>query len=160
MTSTEADLFYTNGYSLYGGSRGPHPRNLRDQRGRAKSLVNFARPYVHSVACHLDIGCSFGLLLQQFQEAYHCKAYGVEPGKAHRDLAHKTGLQVYATLDELKKSEENKFDLVSLIHVLEHLPDPVSYLSHLRETVLAQNGWLFIEVPNLYAHRLLLKLLI
>ncbi len=153
MTSAEAEVFYTNEYRLlYEGSQEPTPRNLMDQRGRAESLVNFARPYIHSVVSHLDIGCSFGLLLQRFQETYQCKAYGVEPGKAHRDLALKAGLQVYPSLDDLKNSEETRFDLVSLIHVLEHLPDPVSYLTDLRETVLAHNGWLFIEVPNLYAH--------
>jgi hypothetical protein len=36
--------------------------------------------------------------------------------------------------------------------VLEHLPDPVEYLSKLRDDLLVENGSLFIEVPNLYAH--------
>jgi hypothetical protein len=39
-----------------------------------------------------------------------------------------------------------------MAHVLEHLPDPVGYLVHLRETLLAPDGLLLIEVPNLYAH--------
>jgi hypothetical protein len=37
-------------------------------------------------------------------------------------------------------------------HVLEHLPDLVGFLTHLRESVLTLSGWLLLEVPNLYAH--------
>jgi hypothetical protein len=37
-------------------------------------------------------------------------------------------------------------------HVLEHLPDPVTYLAHLRKVVLVPDGRLLLEVPNLYAH--------
>jgi hypothetical protein len=39
-----------------------------------------------------------------------------------------------------------------MAHVLEHLPDPVRYLAGLRESLLERDGWLLIEVPNLYAH--------
>ncbi len=35
---------------------------------------------------------------------------------------------------------------------MEHLADPVTTLVRVRETLLAQNGWLLVEVPNLYAH--------
>ena len=62
------------------------------------------------------------------------------------------GLTVYASLEELEKAGEKHFDLISMSHVLEHLPDPVGYLVHLRETLLDPQGWLLLEVPNLYAH--------
>jgi hypothetical protein len=39
-----------------------------------------------------------------------------------------------------------------MAHVLEHLPDPVGYLISLREQYLLPQGWLLIEVPNLYCH--------
>ena len=38
-------------------------------------------------------------------------------------------------------------------HVLEHVAQPVSFLSHLRQSYLAPTGYLLLEVPNLYAHR-------
>ena len=153
MTGSEADVFYAGEYRLlYEGSSAPTARNLADQRGRAESLYAFARPSVATVAHHLDVGCSFGLLLQRFQEAYHCQAYGIEPGEDHRLHARKAGLTVYATLEELEKSEKIKYDFISLAHVLEHLPDPVGYLAHLHQSLLDPIGWLLIEVPNLYAH--------
>jgi SAM-dependent methyltransferase len=61
-------------------------------------------------------------------------------------------LTVYATLEDLKVQQEPRFDLVSLSHVLEHLPNPVKYLAQLRDAILTPGGWLLLEVPNLYAH--------
>ncbi len=153
MTAAEADAFYAEEYRLlYEGSTDPTSRNLVDQRGRAESLYAFTRPIVDTVVRHLDIGCSLGLLLQRFQKAYHCQAVGIEPGEGHRVHARKEGLIVYAALEELQKREKCRFDLVSMAHVLEHLPDPVGYLAHLRESFLTPDGWLLFEVPNLYAH--------
>lgn len=153
MTEAESAAFYADEYRLlYEGSADPTSRNLMDQRGRAESLYAFARPIVGSIARHLDIGCSLGLLLQRFQEAYHCQVFGIEPGEAHRVHARKEGLRVYAALDELQAHEKGRFDLVSMSHVLEHLPDPVGYLVHLRGSFLTPDGWLLLEVPNLYAH--------
>jgi len=153
MTEAEANVFYAEEYRLFNeGSDDPTSRNLKDQRGRAESLYTFIQSVVPGVSRHLDIGCSFGLLLQRFAESYHNQPLGIEPGVGHRTHANKEGLTVYATLDELEKREKERFDLVSLSHVLEHLPDPVGYLVHLRETLMDKVGWLLLEVPNLYAH--------
>ena len=51
-----------------------------------------------------------------------------------------------------KQMVKKEFDLVTMSHVLEHLPDPCQYLQHLREEVLSADGCLLLEVPNLYAH--------
>jgi SAM-dependent methyltransferase len=153
MTEAEADVFYAEEYRLLNeGSDDPTSRNLRNQRGRAESLYTFIQPFIPAVRRHLDIGCSTGILLQYFQGAYHNQTVGVEPGEAHRNQARKEGLTVYATLEDLEKAGEARFELVSMLHVLEHLPDPVGYLVHLRETQMDEAGWLLLEVPNLYAH--------
>ncbi|MDI6770082.1 MAG: class I SAM-dependent methyltransferase [Anaerolineales bacterium] len=153
MTEAESAAFYAEEYRLlYEGSSDPTARNVTVQRARAESLFTFARPVVEKVARHLDIGCSLGILLQRFTETYHCQPAGIEPGGAHRTHARKEGLAVYAALEELEKAGEARFDLVTMSHVLEHLADPVGYLSHLRESILAPDGWLLLEVPNLYAH--------
>lgn len=59
---------------------------------------------------------------------------------------------VFPSLDEILEEESEPFQLVSLSHVLEHLPDPVAYLTTLRSHVLASDGYLLIEVPNLLGH--------
>ena len=153
MTASESSAFYTQEYRLlYEGSAEPTSRNLTDQRGRAESLRMFSRPFITAVGQHLDIGCSVGVLLKDFHEVYHCRLVGIEPNEVHRAHAQEDGLAVYADLNELEKEEKDRFDLISIVHVLEHLPDPVSYLTRVRENLLAQNGWLLLEVPNLFAH--------
>ena len=153
MTDGELDAFYASGYRLLQeGSSTPTARNVDIQQKRAGSLLDFVRSDIPSLSRHLDIGCSIGILLKQFQAAYHNTGVGVEPGEAHRLHARNEGLTVYATLDELENAAEARFDLISMSHVLEHLSDPAGYLTHLRESILVPEGWLLLEVPNLYAH--------
>jgi 2-polyprenyl-3-methyl-5-hydroxy-6-metoxy-1,4-benzoquinol methylase len=153
MTESEAAAFYADEYRLLQeGSTDPTTRNISIQNARAALLYDFIQPVLTTVSRHLDIGSSMGILLQHIRGDYHNQTVGVEPGEAHRMHARKEGLTVYATLEDLEKTGEARFDLVSMSHVLEHLPDPVGYLTHLRECVLTPAGWLLLEVPNLYAH--------
>ncbi len=153
MTDAELAVFYEAEYrQLYQGGQGPDARDLAGQDRRAEALLAFCTGRMPTVKRHLDIGCSAGLLLQGVQKAYGCQVTGVEPGDAYREYARQQGLSVYATLDELGLKKTPRFDLISLAHVLEHLPDPVGYLVGLREDLLEPGGRLLVEVPNLYAH--------
>jgi len=153
MTEAESATFYANEYRvLQEGSRDPTLRNMTAQKERASLMLEFIRPVVPAVIRHLDIGCSLGILLQTVSRAYQDQAVGVEPGEAHRLAAAKAGLMVFPSLEELEKSGQARFDLVSLSHVLEHLYNPVEYLTHLRESLMTPDGWLLLEVPNLYSH--------
>jgi SAM-dependent methyltransferase len=153
MTEAELAVFYKIEYRrLYQGTAGPDARDLAVQGGRADALLAFCQDRLPAVKRHLDIGCSAGLLLRRFREAYGCKAAGVEPGAAYREYAQKRRLKVYAALDEVPVKKSTRFDLVSMVHSLEHMPYPVDYLANLRENLLRPGGWLLVEVPNLYAH--------
>jgi len=153
MTQSELDIFYKVEYRrLYQGGEGPDAKDLAVQEARAGALSAFCKEAVPAVKRHLDIGCSAGLLLQSFQAAYGCKSTGVEPGAAYREYAKKQGLKVYPTLDEVRVKKSTRFDLINMAHVLEHLPHPVDYLANLRQNLLIPEGWLLVEVPNLYAH--------
>ena len=153
MDDEEAAAFYATEYRLLNeGSVTPTARNMSAQQARAESLAGFVRPEIDSLATHLDIGCSMGILLGRFEKEYGCHPVGIEPGEAHRQHPRQACLTVYASLAELEQNEHARFNLVSMAHVLEHLPDPVGYLVHLRETLLDPAGWLLLEVPNLYTH--------
>ena len=153
MTEAESADFYANEYRLFNeGSLDPTSRNMAAQHARADSLLDFSEPFIQKVTRHLDVGCSMGILLLHSVEKFHCQPVGIEPGEVHRARASEQGLQVYASLEKLEKAPVEQFDLISMAHVLEHLPDPVGYLVHLREALLDHKGWLLLEVPNLYAH--------
>lgn len=93
MSASELEAFYADEYrQLYQGSAGPNPKDLAVQSARARVLADFLTRQVAQVARYLDIGCSAGLLLQQFEYTFHSQAYGIEPGEAYRDYAPARGL--------------------------------------------------------------------
>lgn len=153
MTDEELTRYYQSDYRLeYQGEAGPNAKDLAMQRGRADSLTQLVKDRVARVRRHLDIGSSAGILLLRIQGVYECQSVGVEPGGAYRQYAQEAGLKVYASLEALKEAGEAPFDLISMAHVLEHLPKPVETLADLRASLLSTDGHLLIEVPNLYAH--------
>jgi len=153
MDSSELERFYADEYRrLYQGAEGPSKKDLVLQRKRAASLLAFLNTKIPPISRHLDIGSSAGLLLQTFHQAYAAQAIGVEPGASYRQYSQGQGLQVYDSLETMQISNPGWYDLITLAHVLEHLPDPLAYLQGLREKYLHPSGWLLLEVPNLYAH--------
>jgi SAM-dependent methyltransferase len=153
MDAAELEAFYQQEYRLlYQGSQGPSEKDLAVQRGRAQAWLDLMQAHLPRVTRHLDIGCSAGLLLDAFEGAYGCQAVGVEPGDAYREYAAGRGFAVYPSLEALQEAGEGRFDLISLAHVLEHIPNPVQYLASLRQNWLTEEGSLLVEVPNLYCH--------
>lgn len=153
MTELENTEFYATQYrQLYQGSNAPNPKDLAIQELRAASLVAFVKPLVKEVSRYLDIGCSAGKLLQAFDLSYGCLAEGIEPGNAYREVASKTDFKIHPSLTDLDLTDATRFDLISMAHVLEHIPQPLPFLIALREKYLSPGGWLLLEVPNLYMH--------
>lgn len=153
MTAQELEEFYTEEYRrLYQHTEGPSEKDLNVQRARAASLATFLGSKVSGLSRHLDIGSSTGELLERIRKIFNTQPVGIEPGDSYRAHASRQGLRIYASLDALQADDKAPFDLISMAHVLEHLPDPVAYLRELRENYLHPNGWLLLEVPNLYAH--------
>ena len=131
---------------------GVSEKELRVQTGRARNLVRLLRPQAESVTRHLDIGCSAGLLLEAVGGVYGCESVGVEPAEVYRNYCAARGLSVLPDLDRLAETGNDRFDLVSLAHVLEHLADPVGYLVELKNRWLRPGARLLVEVPNLFGH--------
>jgi SAM-dependent methyltransferase len=153
MTQVESLSFYDTEYRLlYQGQEGPNPKDLAVQTARAQVALDFVRQQIKSSTHILDIGSSAGILLQQLQAHYQCRACGVEPGTIYRRYAQSFGLEVFSSLEELHATGLSHFNLVSMMHVLEHLPNPVEYLKNISDKFLEPDGWLLLEVPNLYAH--------
>lgn len=153
MNTKELAEFYASDYrQVYQGDEGPNPQDLLIQEARASALLNFVKGEIPAVTRHLDIGCSAGSLLEKFRSQYGNYPVGVEPGEAYRRYAQAKGLTVYSDIADLQTAGESKFSMISIAHVLEHLSNPVGYLTYLRDRYLSQDGWLLIEVPNLYCH--------
>ena len=96
----------------------------------------------------LDVGCGTGdFLLVCKKNGW--SVTGVEPNKNAKNLAesklaiNRTSI-IYSELEEINSI---KFDVITLWHVLEHVPNLSAYISKLK-SLLKPNGVLLIAVPN------------
>jgi len=156
MDWKEDDLehFYATDYrKLVEGADQVSEKNRAIEEMRARLLVRWLKEHgIVSVKRHMDIGASTGALIHRSRREFNAAVLGVELSNSHRAFAAARGLTMLPSLKALESQGGERFDLISLIHVLEHLPDPVKTLAELRERWLAPDGALLLEVPNLYAH--------
>ncbi len=96
----------------------------------------------------LDVGCGEGSFLANMQ-TLGWQVTGVEPDSdAARNAREQTGLHdVRSGSLEDVQLEQNSFDAVTLVHVLEHLPDPAQTLRQCW-LLLRRGGQLVITTPN------------
>ncbi|RED46362.1 methyltransferase family protein [Winogradskyella eximia] len=110
---------------------------------RKLKLINSFKSDTKSL---LDIGCGTGDFLQTALND-NWKVTGIEPNESARKIANsKTNNSVFET-KELVKLKPNSFDVITLWHVLEHLPDLEMHTT-LFKSLLKTNGTLVIAVPN------------
>ncbi|MGI9028342.1 MAG: class I SAM-dependent methyltransferase [Candidatus Saccharimonadales bacterium] len=101
-----------------------------------------------------DIGGGYGRLCILLED-YSDKVTLLEPSKAQLDIAKKF-LKDHPTIDQkLGQADALPFkagslDLVTMIRVMHHLPNPVPELSEVHR-VLAKDGYFVLELAN-YAH--------
>lgn len=111
-----------------------------------KWKLNLANKYykIHGPKTILDYGCGTGEFLKTCKDN-GWNIIGVEPSDDARRQAQGT------TASDINKSIESltqvNINIITLWHVLEHIPDLDAILTQLRER-LANNGTIFIAVPN------------
>lgn len=114
----------------------------------AKARVDFIEHFVEpKQGCALDVGCGKGLFLQGLRER-GWQVFGTELSEISSGHARSLGLTVYTNTVENAPFEAGTFDLITLFHVLEHLPRPQDTLATLFP-LLRPGGTLLIEVPNI-----------
>jgi 2-polyprenyl-3-methyl-5-hydroxy-6-metoxy-1,4-benzoquinol methylase len=89
----------------------------------------------------LDFGAGTGDLLQLAKQKGY-KIAGLEPNAGARASALEKGIELSEVLPT-----DKEFKIITLWHVLEHLPDPEAALIRIREN-LREEGVIFIAVPN------------
>lgn len=97
--------------------------------------------------CVLDIGCGSGSFLAAVQSRFGSNCTGVD----FKDLSHLPWMaNVDFRLGTLSEQDfgDQKFDLITMWHFLEHDYEPAETLSRARE-LLAPGGCIVIEVPRL-----------
>ena len=93
----------------------------------------------------LDFGCGSGALLKKYDIGTKT-VVGYEPDPRAANVAKKDGLVVFTYLDEISKRYD-KFDLIIMSHVIEHLSNPQLEIKKLIP-LLSANGRIIITTPN------------
>jgi 2-polyprenyl-3-methyl-5-hydroxy-6-metoxy-1,4-benzoquinol methylase len=90
----------------------------------------------------LDFGCGNGGFLAKARH-FAKNAAGIEPDKSVIERFRKINIPVFSNVNDAPGS----YDIITLFHVLEHLPDPRATLKKLAN-LLNNSGQIIVEVPN------------
>lgn len=126
----------------------------RDQADSYRYLSGFIKPPGRM----LDIGCYNAKILYMARE----DGWKVQGLDLSLELAAKvkqeTGIDIIVE-DFLEHKPSEKYDVVILRHVLEHLNDPITAMSKIK-LLLKNDGLCLIEIPNIDGHTKRLKRLL
>jgi SAM-dependent methyltransferase len=95
---------------------------------------------------HLDIGCDTGLLLSVAARFFGTTPVGIDIARRAVQIARADGLEVYHS-DLPGIPELTGFGLITIIDVLEHVPDPRTFLADVSRRLMP-GGFCYIETPN------------
>lgn len=113
-----------------------------------KRKLKLVNKFNYSKRSLLDIGCGTGDFLRTCQDD-GWSVTGIEPNqKAQTHVNRKIGLnKCHSTIDELIGLNGKKYNVITMWHVLEHIPDLHEYIAKVK-SLLKSNGSLVIAVPN------------
>lgn len=139
MADLEVLEYYSSG--VYRASLNvPEAKMDIDEMARAEFDAGLLeRQHIKPIS-HLDIGCSRGYFLHDVNAEWQ---YGVDSNPLWSEPRLKL-LEVRSRVDDIEKDD---FELVSMIHVLEHVPDPMFFLAKAIKK-LGLGGVLMVEVPS------------
>jgi 2-polyprenyl-3-methyl-5-hydroxy-6-metoxy-1,4-benzoquinol methylase len=105
-----------------------------------KNLINSLQPNKGRI---LDIGAGTGEFLSVAKQN-GWETIGLEPSQKAKQIAINKGISF---VDHLSELENHSFDLITMWHVLEHVPDLEHQIKELKR-LLKPTGSLVIAVPN------------
>lgn len=128
-------------------SRGGQP-SIAKIKG-VDNQIKCLKKYVLNTGNAFQVGCSDGYTLSRFKEEGY-DVMGIDPSSNAAEVSNKLyGVKpIVGFFENYKPIKEEKYDLIILTHILEHLYDPLLSLNKCNE-LLAANGNLLIEVPAL-----------
>lgn len=148
----EVRRIYEN-YQIYhqaGGDEQPiFDHNSGQTIARSVQLIEKIRKHtpMKSRGRMLDVGCGNGATLRAFSQAFPAwNKTGTEFSHKNADLIGRIPNTSPLHVGEVEELN-GQFDFISMIHVLEHIINPLDFLKSLRKK-LSPNGNLFIEVPH------------
>lgn len=111
-----------------------------------KKKLNLINRWTSKEKNLLDVGCGTGDFLQTAKQN-NWVVSGIEPNEQARKIANKKTNHAVFKTEALAKFEPSSFDVITLWHVLEHLPDLENHITAFKQ-LLKPSGTLIIALPN------------
>lgn len=140
--------YYEDDYwDTFHGIKGIQDINKVGIPKRSEEILATLTPYLKDGTNCLEIGAGFGFTLHHIVKNSNCRVFGLEPSKdGCKNMEYNKIDCFQGSLEQFIPNE--KFDVIILSHVFEHFQDPELATSLLKK-ILAPNGIIYIEVPNL-----------
>jgi 2-polyprenyl-3-methyl-5-hydroxy-6-metoxy-1,4-benzoquinol methylase len=91
----------------------------------------------------LDVGCGDGTFLSLIKNSKFVSGIEINKYLQKKIKKNKKKIEIFNNLSSVNK----KFDVITIFHVLEHIEDPISFLT-LIKSKMKKNSTLIIEVPS------------
>ncbi len=143
------DSFYSDERYYTGGAAYTYSDERRARasyrllfHSRLRSIERFA-----SKGNLLDVGCSFGGFLECARER-GWNVYGLDVSQPVIDHVQALGITAFCGTLRQSTYADNFFDCITMVEVVEHLPDPLADLRTCFQK-LKPGGWLIIQTGNI-----------
>lgn len=115
-------------------------------------------PYITMESEIIDVGCGNGNFLKFLKDKGYSNLYGLDPSESSINELKQNGIKgiVGSVYDEIPDKFRNRYDIVILSGVLEHLLFPDICLENIIN-LIKKNGVLYIVVPNAEGFRKYLR---
>lgn len=138
------DQEYCEEYFVEGGK--PGTAEFKKRIGLESSRIRFFRG-LRKTGRVLDIGCGYGYFLAACREKGY-EVHGIEfSGWALKHATEVLGIPVSVGNVSDIDLPENSFDVITMWHALEHVPEPDRVVRHVKRW-LKKDGLFIVDVPN------------
>ncbi len=143
----EIKKIYANKYVLYEKKADIQNKQIEEEinkrRRRCEKILGVLKKKAGRV---LDIGCGRGFFIACMKR-YGWEVAGIDISESACDFAMKyLGLNIHRGIVEDMAFKED-FDLITMSHLFEHLPDPVNTLKKISQ-LMSKDGMLVVAGPN------------
>jgi SAM-dependent methyltransferase len=150
----EENEFYSQEFEKFMSNRSANDRNwsgplahIKTNQDQVKRRWKFLKDYIKPGMTILEVGCSSGFMMDDLHNK-GVKVIGIEPSGGFGDFLSQRGHTHYSSIDELVEKEPKlKFDAIIHFFVLEHIRNPIEFLSN-QIKLLKPDGVIIAEVPN------------
>lgn len=116
------------------------------------TLISLRKNGISKLNSIIDFGCGKGYFLYFLKRLGYTTLGGIETSEPRADFAEKLlSFKVHREYYHEGMLLGKRWDCITLVHVLEHIENPFSFLDFLVKGALEDGGKIYIEVPNFHS---------